>query len=119
MGETFEDYKNDMKNALMTQKVISEEISSKVTIPEADKKKYYDEHKNDFVRDERVFSAADPGFHGRENARTGGRGGEEGQGSGGTRPQGREVRRVWPWPIPTIWKPLKMVENCPDSSVTS
>ncbi len=55
MGETFEDYKNDMKNALMTQKVISEEISSKVTIPEADKKKYYDEHKNDFVRDERVF----------------------------------------------------------------
>ena len=55
MGEPFEDYKQEMTNALLTQKVISEEISSKINIPEADKKKYYEEHKKDFVRDERVF----------------------------------------------------------------
>jgi parvulin-like peptidyl-prolyl isomerase len=55
MGMSFEDFKAQAKNSLLTQRVISEEIGSKINIPEADKRKYYDEHKKDFVRDEQVF----------------------------------------------------------------
>src|SRR5215469_14182771 len=54
-GMTFEDFKQQMTNQLLTQKVISEEIGSRINIPEADQRKYYDEHKNDFVREETVF----------------------------------------------------------------
>ncbi len=54
-GMLFEDWKQQMKNALLTQRVIGQEISSRITIPEADKKKYYEEHKNDFMRQEQVF----------------------------------------------------------------
>ena len=54
-GMTFEDFKQQMTNQLLTQKVISEEIGSRINIPEADLRNYYDEHKNDFVREEQVF----------------------------------------------------------------
>jgi len=54
-GMTFEDFKQQMTNQLLTQKVISEEIGSRINIPEADLRKYYDEHKGDFVREEQVF----------------------------------------------------------------
>jgi peptidyl-prolyl cis-trans isomerase SurA len=54
-GMPFEDYRQQMKNALLTQKVIGEEISSRIAVPDADKKKYYEEHKNEFVRQEQVF----------------------------------------------------------------
>jgi len=55
MGIPFEDFKQQVKNQMLTQRVIGDEISSHVLIPEAEKRKYYDEHKNDFVRDEEVF----------------------------------------------------------------
>jgi peptidyl-prolyl cis-trans isomerase SurA len=55
MGMPFEDFKQQVKNQLLTQRVIGEEISSHVTIPEAEKRKYYEGHKSDFVRDEQVF----------------------------------------------------------------
>jgi|HubBroStandDraft_1064217.scaffolds.fasta_scaffold04301_7 peptidyl-prolyl cis-trans isomerase SurA len=55
MGMPFEDFKAQVKNQLLTQKVIGEEISSRIVIPEPDKRKYYDAHKADFVRDEQVF----------------------------------------------------------------
>jgi len=54
-GMSFEDFKQQNKNQLLTQKVIGEEISSKIAIPEADKRKYYEAHKQDFVRDDEVF----------------------------------------------------------------
>lgn len=54
-GMTFEDFKQQMTNQLLTQKVISEEIGSRLNIPEADLRKYYDEHAADFVREEQVF----------------------------------------------------------------
>jgi parvulin-like peptidyl-prolyl isomerase len=54
-GMTFEDFKQQMTNQLLTQKVISEEIGSRINIPEAELRKYYDEHKGDFVREEQVF----------------------------------------------------------------
>ncbi|HVN04899.1 MAG TPA: peptidylprolyl isomerase [Bryobacteraceae bacterium] len=55
MGMPFEDFKQQVKNQLLTQRVISEEVSSRIAIPDAEKRKYYDQHKNDFVRDEEVF----------------------------------------------------------------
>jgi peptidyl-prolyl cis-trans isomerase SurA len=54
-GMTFEDFKQQMTNQLLTQKVISEEIGSRINIPEAELRKYYDEHQGDFVREEQVF----------------------------------------------------------------
>ncbi|HUD99164.1 MAG TPA: peptidylprolyl isomerase [Bryobacteraceae bacterium] len=56
MNMSFEDFKQQAKNQLLTQRVISEEIGSRIAIPEADKRKYYDAHKADFVRDEEVFT---------------------------------------------------------------
>src|SRR5712671_1027010 len=44
-GETFEDFKQQMKNQLLTQRVIGEEVYRNVTIPKADMEKYYNEHK--------------------------------------------------------------------------
>ncbi|HTQ56734.1 MAG TPA: peptidylprolyl isomerase [Bryobacteraceae bacterium] len=54
-GMPFEDFKLQLKNRILTQRVIGEEVSSRINIPEADKRKYYDEHKSEFVRDEEVF----------------------------------------------------------------
>ena len=54
-GMTFEDFKSQMKNQILTQRVIGQEISSRIAIPEGDKKKYYDEHKSEFVRQEMIF----------------------------------------------------------------
>jgi len=52
---SFEDFKQQMKNQMLTQRVIGQEISSRIAIPEAEKRKYYEEHKKEFVRDEQVF----------------------------------------------------------------
>ena len=54
-GMSFEDFQQQMKNSLLTQKVIGEEISSRISIPEADLRKYYEEHQKEFVREEQVF----------------------------------------------------------------
>lgn len=51
----FEDFKQQMKNQLLTQRVIGQEISSRITIPDSELRKYYDAHKNEFVRQEQVF----------------------------------------------------------------
>lgn len=53
-GETYEDFRLQMKNQLLTQRVISEEVYRNVTIPTADLQKYYEEHKADFIRQEMV-----------------------------------------------------------------
>src|SRR5208282_4285039 len=44
-GMPFEDFKQQIKNQLLTQRVIGEEVNSRIAIPEAEKRKYYDEHK--------------------------------------------------------------------------
>lgn len=54
-GMSFEDFKSQMKNQLLTQRVIGQEVSSRIAIPQPEKKKYYDEHKSEFVRQEQVF----------------------------------------------------------------
>jgi parvulin-like peptidyl-prolyl isomerase len=54
-GMTFEDFRARMKNQILTQRVVGQEISSRVAIPEAEKRKYYEEHKQEFVREEMIF----------------------------------------------------------------
>ena len=39
----------------MTQRLIRQEVGSKISVPRAELQKYYDEHKDEFMREERVF----------------------------------------------------------------
>jgi parvulin-like peptidyl-prolyl isomerase len=54
-GETFEDFKLQMHNQFLTQRVLSEEVWRNITIPRAEMQKYYDEHKKDFIREDMVL----------------------------------------------------------------
>jgi len=54
-GMSFEDFKAEMKNNILTQRVIGQEVYGKVNIPRADVEKYYSDHKQEFIRQEQVF----------------------------------------------------------------
>ncbi len=54
-GMPFEDFKSETKNGMLTQRVIGQEVSSKIHVSREELQKYYEEHKKDFVREERVF----------------------------------------------------------------
>ena len=54
-GVPFEDYKADVRNNYLTQRVIGQEVGSKINVPKQELEKYYDEHKDEFIREERVF----------------------------------------------------------------
>lgn len=51
-GMTFEDFKLQMKNQMLTQRVIGQEVMRNIAVPEAEMQKYYDEHKSEFMRKE-------------------------------------------------------------------
>src|ERR1700687_1660726 len=53
-GLNWEDFKNNIRNHILTQKVVSQEVGSHISIGESDALKYYDEHKAGFVRPEQV-----------------------------------------------------------------
>jgi peptidyl-prolyl cis-trans isomerase SurA len=54
-GETFEDFKQLLKNTQLSQRVISEEVYRNIIIPKAEIDKYYNEHKTEFIRQEMVL----------------------------------------------------------------
>ncbi len=54
-GMPFEDYKAELRNQYLTRRVIGQEVSSRIRIPRAEIEKYYNEHKSEFIRQERVF----------------------------------------------------------------
>lgn len=54
-GMPYEDYKNEMRNSMLTQRVIRQEVGGRINIPRAELQKYYEEHKKEFVREDRVF----------------------------------------------------------------
>jgi len=54
-GMSYEDYKNDRKNDLLTNRVIRQEVASKITIKREESQQYYDTHQDEFKREERVF----------------------------------------------------------------
>jgi peptidyl-prolyl cis-trans isomerase SurA len=54
-GMSYEDYKNDRKNDLLTNRVIRQEVASKIQIKREESQQYYDSHQDEFKREERVF----------------------------------------------------------------
>jgi peptidyl-prolyl cis-trans isomerase SurA len=54
-GQTYEDWRNEVKNTMMTQNVMGREVQSKITVPKPELLKYYEEHKSEFMRQEQVF----------------------------------------------------------------
>jgi peptidyl-prolyl cis-trans isomerase SurA len=53
-GVNWEDFKNNIRNGVLTQRVISSEVGSHITIGHDEIEKYYNEHKSEFVRPEQV-----------------------------------------------------------------
>jgi peptidyl-prolyl cis-trans isomerase SurA len=53
-GQDFEDFKSQIKNQLLTQEVIRKEVGSRIIISHEDVVKYYEAHKQEFVRPETV-----------------------------------------------------------------
>ncbi|HTS31553.1 MAG TPA: peptidylprolyl isomerase [Bryobacteraceae bacterium] len=53
-GMSYEDYKDFLTRRLLAQRVIGQEVSYKIQIPDAELKKYYDEHQSKYVRKDSV-----------------------------------------------------------------
>lgn len=53
-GMNWEDFKNNIRTGLLTKKVISSEVGSHINVPKEEIQKYYDEHKEEFMRPEQV-----------------------------------------------------------------
>ena len=53
-GINWEDFKNNIRNKILTRQVISEEVGRHITIVRDDAMKYYEEHKKEFERPEQV-----------------------------------------------------------------
>src|SRR6266446_5205072 len=49
-----EDFKNNIRNTLLTQRVIGSEVGSHITISDEEISKYYEAHKKEYVRQEQV-----------------------------------------------------------------
>ena len=53
-GIAWEDYKTQIRNGLLTQEVIRQQVGGRLDIPSEEVKKYYDAHKDQFTRPEQV-----------------------------------------------------------------
>ena len=53
-GMSYEDFRQEKKNELITERVVGDQVWRNIVIPEADARKYYEEHKAEFVRVEAV-----------------------------------------------------------------
>jgi parvulin-like peptidyl-prolyl isomerase len=54
-GESFEDFKADVSNNMLTEHVIHQEVQDRMTIDHKAVAEYYEAHKTDFVREEKIF----------------------------------------------------------------
>jgi peptidyl-prolyl cis-trans isomerase SurA len=53
-GVNWEDFKNNIRNGILTQRVISSEVGSHLNIGKDEVQKYYDAHQKEFIRPEEV-----------------------------------------------------------------
>jgi peptidyl-prolyl cis-trans isomerase SurA len=53
-GISYEDFKQNMRNEIITQKVIGEEVGSRLSITPEEQQKFYDEHKSEMEQPETV-----------------------------------------------------------------
>ena len=44
-----------MRNSLVTQRVIRQEVGRLINVPKAEVEKFYEEHKTEFVRKDQIF----------------------------------------------------------------
>jgi parvulin-like peptidyl-prolyl isomerase len=54
-GLAFEEYKQKMTNEILVHRLIGQEIGSRIAIPEPELRKFYDAHKEQFLRKAEVF----------------------------------------------------------------
>jgi peptidyl-prolyl cis-trans isomerase SurA len=54
-GMSFEDYRDRLRRQMLSRRVIGQEVGYRMNTPEADLRKYYEEHKAEYVRKEQVF----------------------------------------------------------------
>ncbi len=96
-GMAYEDFKLQMKNQMLTQRVIGQEVMRNIIVPEAEMQKYYEEHKvGVHAQGFAGLPQPDRDLYGRQDPGTGRRRRKEGQRSGGARQEGREVHRPGP-----------------------
>jgi peptidyl-prolyl cis-trans isomerase SurA len=53
-GISFEDYKQNMRNQIITQQVIGKEVGSRLSVTKDEEQQFYDQHKADLQRPEEV-----------------------------------------------------------------
>ncbi|SEB64718.1 peptidylprolyl isomerase [Terriglobus roseus] len=53
-GVSFEDFKANIRNSIITGQVVRDEVGRSIRMNRADEQKYYDAHKQDFVQPEQV-----------------------------------------------------------------
>jgi len=53
-GISFEDFKQNLKNNILTQRVISQEVGGHITVSTQEVQQYYDQHKTEMERPEQV-----------------------------------------------------------------
>jgi parvulin-like peptidyl-prolyl isomerase len=54
-GLSFEDFLSEAKNQALTREVISQEVGRHINVTDQEVQAYYDAHKKDFIREEKVF----------------------------------------------------------------
>lgn len=54
-GMSFEDFQSEAKNQALTREVIGEEVGRHINVSQKEIEEYYNAHKADFVREEKVF----------------------------------------------------------------
>jgi len=54
-GIPYEEIRQKIRDQILTQRVISQEVMSRINTPHSEVEKYYEEHKSEFVRKEQVF----------------------------------------------------------------
>lgn len=55
VGIPWEDFRAKLVNSYLTHRVIGQEVQSHMAFPEAELRKYYEEHKADYVRQDEVY----------------------------------------------------------------
>jgi peptidyl-prolyl cis-trans isomerase SurA len=53
-GISFEDFKQNMRNQIITQQVIGKEVGSKMSVTKEEEQKFYDEHKSEMEQPEQI-----------------------------------------------------------------
>jgi parvulin-like peptidyl-prolyl isomerase len=54
-GRSFEDFQSETKDNFLTREVIGQEVGRHINITDKEVEDYYNAHKNDFIRDEKVY----------------------------------------------------------------